>query len=203
MGCSPYFAVTGTHPLMPMDLMEATYLVPPPDSVSTTEDLLVARARALEKRAEDVDKLRTKVYAKQRELMDRFELKNAQTMKDFDFKRGDLVLVRNTIIEKHLSSEAKMSPRYYGPLLVISRNRGGAYILCEMDGTLFHRPFAAFRLVPYYARRNLEIPTLAELLDVPFRLPEMEDDFDDGTSETADNVDTADAAGDSSDDEAN
>lgn len=112
--------------------------------------------------------------------MDRFEAEHQHTMKDFNFSRGDLVLVRNTIIEKHLSSVAKMAPRYYGPMLVVSRNRGGAYVLCELDGTLFHRPFAAFRLVPYFARRHIEIPALAELLDVPHRLPDMEDDFDDG-----------------------
>ncbi|KAJ6618390.1 hypothetical protein B0H10DRAFT_1248119 [Mycena sp. CBHHK59/15] len=28
MGCSPYFAVTGTHPLLPLDISEATYLLP-------------------------------------------------------------------------------------------------------------------------------------------------------------------------------
>jgi hypothetical protein len=31
MGCSPYFAATGTHPILPFDIGEATYLVLPPD----------------------------------------------------------------------------------------------------------------------------------------------------------------------------
>ncbi len=39
MGCSPYFMVTGTHPLVPLDVIEANYLLPPPDSLlSTTDD---------------------------------------------------------------------------------------------------------------------------------------------------------------------
>ena len=29
MGCSPYFAVTGTHPLLLFDISKATYLLPP------------------------------------------------------------------------------------------------------------------------------------------------------------------------------
>ena len=33
MGCSPYFVVTGTEPLMPFDIVEATYLLDPPDKV--------------------------------------------------------------------------------------------------------------------------------------------------------------------------
>jgi len=40
MGCSPYFAVTGTHPLLPFDIVEASYLLPPPNSVLSTTDLI-------------------------------------------------------------------------------------------------------------------------------------------------------------------
>jgi hypothetical protein len=29
MGCSPYFAATGTHPLLPLDIVKASYLLPP------------------------------------------------------------------------------------------------------------------------------------------------------------------------------
>jgi uncharacterized protein (DUF1919 family) len=65
---------------------------------------------------------------------------------NFCFKPGDLVLVCNTAIEKALNR--KMCPRYTGPLVVMSRNCGGAYILCELDGTLSHSPFAAFRVLP-------------------------------------------------------
>lgn len=30
MGCSPYFATTGAHPLLPFNIAEANYLLPPP-----------------------------------------------------------------------------------------------------------------------------------------------------------------------------
>jgi len=40
MGCSPYFAVTGAHPVLPFDISEATYLQPAPTSVLSTTDLI-------------------------------------------------------------------------------------------------------------------------------------------------------------------
>src|SRR5882672_9728441 len=46
MGCSPYFAVTGTHPLLPFDIAEASYLLPPPDTVLLTTDLIAHHATA-------------------------------------------------------------------------------------------------------------------------------------------------------------
>jgi hypothetical protein len=39
--------------------------------------------------------------------------------------------MRNTQIEKSLNK--KMRARYIGPLIVVSRNYGGAYILAELD----------------------------------------------------------------------
>ena len=57
MGCSPYFAVTGCHPVLLMDIAESTYLLPPPDGLISTEDLLVCRALELQKRQEQLVKL--------------------------------------------------------------------------------------------------------------------------------------------------
>jgi hypothetical protein len=48
MGCSPYFAATGTHPLLPFDIAESNYLLPPPDSVLSTTELIARRAIALQ-----------------------------------------------------------------------------------------------------------------------------------------------------------
>ena len=63
MGCSPYFAVTGSHPLIPLDISEATYLQPPPDSVLSSTDLIARRAIALQKRSDDINMLYSKVYS--------------------------------------------------------------------------------------------------------------------------------------------
>ena len=42
MGCSPYFAVTGTQPILPLDIVEATYLIPVPVGMVTTMDLIAS-----------------------------------------------------------------------------------------------------------------------------------------------------------------
>ncbi|OBZ76577.1 Transposon Tf2-6 polyprotein [Grifola frondosa] len=162
MGCSPYFAVTGTHPIIPLDISEATYLQPAPESILSTADLIARRAIALQKRFDQVQTLRSKVYEARVTAAIRFEREHARTIKDFDFKRGDLVLMRHTQIEKSLNR--KMRARCLGPLVVVSRNKGGAYILSELDSSVFDRPVAAFRVIPYFARKAIVIPN--ELLDI-------------------------------------
>ena len=63
MGCLPYFAVTGTHPILPLDIAEATYLVPPPTSILSTTDLIASRALALQKCKSHLSPLHSKVMA--------------------------------------------------------------------------------------------------------------------------------------------
>jgi len=135
MGCSPYFAVTETHPLLPFDIVEASYMQPPPDSVLSTTDLIARRAIALQKRKSHLAELHSKVFDARRKAAIKFERDHTNTIKDFDFKLGDLVLMCNTAIEKALNR--KMCPQYLGPLIMISHNRGGAYILAKLDGSLF------------------------------------------------------------------
>jgi hypothetical protein len=183
MGVSPYFAVTGTHPLLPLDIAEATYLLPPPDDWLSTTQLIARRAQQLQKRREDVAILKSKVYEARLEAARRFECEHPTIIKDFDFTKGDLVLVRNTAIEKVLNR--KMRPRYIGPYVVLARNRGGAYILCELDGTVLDRPTAAFRVIPYFARERFEVPET--ILDIDLdRLRTMQAAETQGDDDTPD-----------------
>lgn len=60
-----------------------------------------------------------------------------------------------------------MKPRYTGPMIVMGRNRGGAYIVSEMDGATMHARIAAFRVIPYEARHKIKLPeNLQELIDI-------------------------------------
>ena len=180
MGCSPYFAVTGCHPVLPMDIAESTYLSPPPEGLISTEDLLACRALELQKRQDQLAKLNSRVYQARLEVARKFERDHAHTIRDYDFEPGALVLMRHTQIEKSLNR--KMRPRYTGPLVVVSRNRGGAYVLCELDGSVLHRAIAAFRLIPYLARKSIQLP--ANFADISSkRLAELTESFDDGTDD--------------------
>src|SRR5271163_5314736 len=73
MGCSPYFAATGTHPLLPIDIAEANYLLPPPTAPLSTTDLISRRAITLQKRPSQLAKLQDKVYEARLQAAQRFE----------------------------------------------------------------------------------------------------------------------------------
>ena len=163
MGCSPYFTTTGAHPLLPFNISKANYLLPPSDGVLSMMDLIVHRAIALQKHIEQLKELYNKVFSARLKAAVRFKKEHAHTMKDFDFKLGDLVLVRNTAIEKALNR--KMHAGYLGPLIILSQNKG-VYIVAELDSSVFDTPVAAFRVILYFMHTKLDIPPLEELIDI-------------------------------------
>jgi hypothetical protein len=89
--------------------------------------------------------------------------------------------MRNTQIEKSLNK--KMCARYIGPLIVVSRNYGSAYILSELDGTVLYRPIATFHLLPYFPHKSIPLPP--DIIDIDnTHLQEMEHSLDtDGDKE--------------------
>jgi hypothetical protein len=91
--CSPYFAVTRTHPLLPIDIAEATYLLPLPNSVLSATDLIDRCLITLQKRRNQLSKIKSQVYAARIQAVITFEQQHKNTINDYNFKLGDLVLV--------------------------------------------------------------------------------------------------------------
>jgi hypothetical protein len=138
---------------LPLDIEEAAWLVDLPGRVLTDSELIGFRAQALAKHAQHVDAMRQCVDYEKRVAVRKYERYNERTIVNYDFQPGSLVLVRNTEVEKSLNS--KMRPRYLGPMIMIRRTKGGVYLVAEMSGAMFHGRIAAFRVVPYEARRSI------------------------------------------------
>ena len=85
---------------------------------------------------------------------------------------------------------------YLGPLIVLAQNKGGAYIVAELNGSIFDWPAAAFCIIPYFACKSIHLPPLQELLDISnCRFQELKDskvsdpDEEDGDSISEDALD--------------
>ena len=154
----------GTHPLLPLHITEATYLLPPPDAPLSSTYLIAWHTVALQKHQSHLAALASDVYTTQIKAAIHFEQEHAATIIKYDFKFGDLVLIRNTAIEKSLNH--KMCARYLSPLIIILQNKGGAYIVSELNGSVFGWPIAAFQVIPYFACQHIEIPPLNKLIDI-------------------------------------
>ena len=152
---SPFFLLHGTHPLLPCDLADATFLAPDLRSGMTDEELLIARIRQLAKMPQDLLRAR-RILAKSRfQSKEAYEKKFAKRLVKESYRPGDLVLIRDVAPEKGVSLDRKVQNRYMGPYEVDEETRGGSYRLKELNGVPLGRAVAAYRLIPYVARDQL------------------------------------------------
>jgi hypothetical protein len=77
---SAYYIAHGVEPLLPFDLAEATYMVPPQSAMSTTK-LIVLRAHQLQKRPEDLDTIQDHVIKAHFTSIRQFKKKYANTIR--------------------------------------------------------------------------------------------------------------------------
>ena len=59
--CSLFFIVIGAHPILPPDLLEATWLIEWLDRPLTTEELIGLRVQALAKHYQHVEEMRARL----------------------------------------------------------------------------------------------------------------------------------------------
>jgi hypothetical protein len=148
-GYSPYYMTHGVEPLLPFDITEATFMLPDVSALLFTSELIVIRAQQLMKHDNDLAEIHAHILKARFTSVTDFERHFAHALHDYDFQPGALVLVLNKKIEA--ASNAKCRPRYFGPMVVVSRTAGGSYHLAELDGTILRLKFAAFCIIPYHS----------------------------------------------------
>jgi transposase InsO family protein len=170
-GFSAYYLLHGTHPILPFDLTEASFMVNGFTTNMSTSDLLALRIRQLERHPDDILQAAQVLREARFRSKAQFERRFHRKLRHSFYQTGDLVLVRNTAVEKELNRKTK--PRYLGPYEIDRRTKGGSYVLKEMDGTVLRQGVAAFRLYPYIERGSKLLESL------------LRDDFsDDSDTET-------------------
>jgi len=155
-GYSPYFLAHGTEPLFPFDLFKATYLALVLTEPISSTNLIAYHARQLQKCPEDLAEAKWILLKACWESVHHFEEAHKNRIKNFNFKKRTLVLVRNSCHDDDIGGKTK--PWYFGPMMVVRCVTGGSYVLVEMDGTISKLHFAAFRLIPYHACDCRSVP---------------------------------------------
>ena len=141
-GHSLFFMAHGTEPILPFDITLATFLVPDIAKPLSTTELIAIRTRQLQKREADLATIHDNILRSRFQSVQQFERQYEKTIRDYDFKPGTLVLVRNSSIETDLGRKSK--PRYFGPMVVVRRTPNGSYRLAELDSAVSKLRFAAF-----------------------------------------------------------
>lgn len=152
-GYSPYYLLHGMHPLLPFDLFEATFLVEGFYSGMSTSELLALRIRQMQKHDSDIERASEMLRKLRLRSKEQFNYRYQKRLQKSEYKKGSLVLVRNTRLEMTLN-KFKLDPRYLGPYEVVQQTARGNYILKELDGTVHMEPYAAFRLISYVTRND-------------------------------------------------
>jgi len=147
-GHSPFYMAHRVEPLLPFDITLTTFLVPNLTKPLDTADLIATCARQLEMRKEDLNTIHNNVLKSHLASVRQFKKQYQNTILAYDFKPGDLVLIRNSGSDSHLGRKTK--PRYIGPMVIIRRTPNGAYRLAELDGAVSKLRYAAFRIVLYF-----------------------------------------------------
>ena len=176
---SPFYMVHSVEPILPFDIIQATFLISNLTQLLLTEELLTVYTCQLQKCPANLATIHDHIFASRHASIHQFKKQYTNTIRDFDFTPGTLILVRNTSLTMD-----KMKPRYLRPMIVLRRTRNGAYRLGELDGSISRLRYAAFRLIPYHACSRSFIPVTHVMDGDTLTSP----DFDDTSERGAGNL---------------
>src|SRR5882672_9847715 len=108
IGYSPFFMAHGVEAVLPFDIAEATYLLPPPGIPSSTKDLIAHRAQQFQKRPEDLRDMSARVLRARKQSAAEFVKCFSSTIHDYDFQEGSLVLYATLELRRRLTTKPSL-----------------------------------------------------------------------------------------------
>ncbi|MBW0542956.1 hypothetical protein O181_082671 [Austropuccinia psidii MF-1] len=148
-GYSPFELQFGQQAVLPIDIETNTYLAIEWNKISTTEELLEARALQIAAKEETRLAAAEKLRDSRHKSVQYLDKKMAHRLRN-PLEPGDLVLVYNKPLESQWGLLFKN--RWNGPYRVINQINNGPYELEELDGTKLTRKFAASHIKRFYPR---------------------------------------------------
>jgi len=124
----------GVEAVLPLEIAEKKYLLPPLDVPTSTKDLIAHHAEQLQKRPEGLHERLARVLKARKQLAAQFVKCFSSTILEYGFEVRSLILVQNSCIAKELNCKTK--PCFLGPMVVVHHTKGGAYILAELNGAI-------------------------------------------------------------------
>ncbi|MBW0545475.1 hypothetical protein O181_085190 [Austropuccinia psidii MF-1] len=151
-GFSPYELQFGKLPVLPIDIETKTFSAVEWHKISTTEELMEARAKQLEGKEEMRRKGVEKLKKSKEDSMKYWDRRMEHQLRS-PLNPGDLVLVYNKAIETNWGLLFKN--KWNGPYRVIRQTNNAPYELEELDGTELARRLAASQVKRFYPRGKL------------------------------------------------
>ena len=149
-GFTPYKNIFGQLPDCPVDLEMDTYLGIDWLAISTTEEILEAWTKQLERKDEILEEAHQKLLMKARENSKRYWDREMAAQLRNPLDPGDLVLVYKKSLEDQWGK--LFSNRWNGPFRIKEQLPKGSYLLKELDGTELKRTYAASHIKRFFPR---------------------------------------------------
>ena len=161
-GFPPYKLVFGQDCVLPVELDAASWTVVEWERVKTLEELLVARAKQLDRNEEDIHAAQDRIKASR--LKNKAHFDKRRRKRAIPLKEGDMVLLHNTVLEKQWSK--KLDNHWLGPYIIReARLDLGTYLLNELDGTRLQGTYAGDRLKRFYPRTGVDTQNQQKEID--------------------------------------
>ena len=155
-GMTPARVIYGYEHVLSIKLCIPTWQTLPWQTVRTTAELLVLRAKQYERR--DVDVQEAVARTRRLRTVNKEYFDDTHRIRQEGFKVGDIVMLHDAKLKQDYSSSRKLNPKWLGPFRVRkSHPYKGWYLIEDLNGILFCDQTLGNRLKRFYQRQILEV----------------------------------------------